>query len=63
MAVQDNPKFEKWEEANRELQKRRGFFDAARVFPEKHPLRQHCKKKLDEAQANYDKIMSELLMK
>ena len=25
MAVLDNPKFEKWEEANQELQKRRGF--------------------------------------
>ena len=36
MAVLDNPKFEKWEEANQELQKRRGFFHAARVFPEKH---------------------------
>ena len=60
MAVQDDPKFEKWEEARQELVKRKEFFDAARVFPERHPLRLHCKKKLDEAQAKYDKIVGEL---
>ena len=47
MAVQDDPKFKKWEQASQELQKRQAFFDAAKVFSKKHPLRQHCKKKLD----------------
>jgi len=60
MAVQDDPKFKKWEQASQELQKRQAFFDAAKVFSKKHPLRQHCKKKLDEAQAAYDKVVSKL---
>jgi hypothetical protein len=60
MAVEDNPKFKKWEQAILELQKRQAHYDAARGFSKKHPLRQHCKKKLEEAQAAYDKIFSEL---
>jgi hypothetical protein len=60
MAVQDNPKFKEWEKANAELQKRKAYFEAAKVFPKKHALRQVCKKNLEEAQAAYDKIVSEL---
>ena len=60
MAVQDNPKYREWENAHIELQRRRAFYEAAKEFPKKHPLRQQCKKNFDEAQAAYDKIVSKL---
>ena len=60
MAVQDNPKFKEWEQALATLQTRQAYFEAAKDFPEKHPLRQHCKRKLEKAQAAYDKIVSKL---
>jgi hypothetical protein len=60
MAVQDNAKFKDWEKANTELQKRKAYFEAAKAFSKKHPLRQICKKNLEDAQAAYDKTVSEL---
>lgn len=60
MAVQDNPKYKEWEKASAELENRRAYFEAAKVFPKKHPLRQICKSNLEKAQAAYDKIVSEL---
>jgi hypothetical protein len=60
MAVQDSAKFKKWERASAELLKRQAYFEAAKHFPKKHPLRQHCKKELEKAQAAYDEIVSKL---
>ena len=60
MAVQDNPKYKKWEKAQAELQTRKTYYEAAKVFSKKHPFRQICKMNLDKAQAAYDKIVSEL---
>ena len=60
MAVQDNPKYKKWEQAKDELDKRKRYYDAAKDLPKKHPLCQICKKNLELAQAAFDKIVSEL---
>jgi hypothetical protein len=59
MAAQDYD-FKNWEHAFEELQKRETQFEAAKKFPKEHPLRKHCKKKLDEAKAGYEKIVSEV---
>jgi hypothetical protein len=60
MAVQDNPKYSEWEKAEDERDRRKRYYEAAKNLPEKHPLRRHCKRKFDEAQAAYDAIVSEL---
>ena len=60
MAVQDKRKYKAWERAHTELQTRKAYYEAAKVFPKKHPLRQICKRNFDEAQAAYDKIVSKL---
>jgi hypothetical protein len=52
--------FKNWEKAFEELQKRETQFKAAKKFRKEHPLHKHCKKKLDEAKAAYEKIVSEL---
>jgi hypothetical protein len=52
--------FKNWEHAFEELQKREIQFKAAKKFAKEHPLHKHCKKKLDEANAAYHKIVSEL---
>jgi hypothetical protein len=59
MAARDDD-FKNWENAFEELQKRETRYEAAKKFPKEHPLRKHCKKKLDEAKAAYGKIVSEL---
>ena len=60
MAVQDNPKYKKWEKAKDELDKRQRYYVAAKDLPKKHSLRQICKQNLDKAKAAFDKIVSEL---
>jgi hypothetical protein len=52
--------FKNWEHAFDELQRRETAYEAAKKFPKEHPLHKHCKKKLDEAKAAYDKTVSEL---
>lgn len=60
MAVQDNPKYKQWEKAQDELERRKKYHKAAKNLSEKHPLRRHCKKKLEEAQTAFDKVVGEL---
>jgi len=60
MADQDNPKFKVWETAHTELQKRKAYYEAAKVFPKEHPLRQTCKWNVEKAQAAYANIVNEI---
>ena len=61
MAVEDNPRFNEWKHISDELHRRRVHFEAIKTLPETHLLRRHCRKKLDEAQAAYEKCVSEQL--
>ena len=61
MAVQDHPKFKEWEVAVAELETRKAHYEAAaKSFSKTHPLYKHCMQKLADAQAAYDKVVSEL---
>jgi predicted secreted protein len=60
-AVKDNPKYVRWEKALNVLELRRKAYKAAKdAFPKQHPLVKHTKAKLKEAEAAYDRIVSEL---
>jgi len=47
-------------QAAEELRRRFDHFDSIRVLPQGHPLRSYCRKKLEQAQAVYDKIVTEI---
>jgi len=58
--LNDNPKFKEWETAHTNLQKRKAYYESAKVFPKEHPLRQICKWNVEKAQAAYANIVNEL---
>ena len=61
MAVEDNPRFNEWRHVSVEFHRRRVHFEAIKTLPETHLLRRLCRKKPDEAQAAYEKFVSEQL--
>ncbi len=60
MTMEDNSKYDDWEEAYLDLQRRRAFYDAAKMLPGLHALTTYCQRRLAEAQSAYDRIVSEL---
>jgi len=61
MAIEDNPRFKEWQRVSDEFHRRRVHFEAIKMLPETHLFRRLCRKKLDEAQAAYEKCVSEQL--
>jgi len=60
MMTEDSSKYDEWEKAYTVLQRRREFCEAAKMLPGMHALVQYCERRLAEAQAAYDSIVSEL---
>jgi hypothetical protein len=61
MPVEEHPKFEEWEKALSKVKWYREAYQAAKeAFGKGSALAKHAKAKLAEADAEYDRIVSEL---
>jgi len=60
MTMEDSSRYDEWEKAYTVLQHRREFYEAAKMLPSMHALVKYCERRLVEAQAAYDSIVSEL---
>ena len=58
--MEDRTKYDEWEQAYANLQRRRALYEAAKMLPGLHGVVKHCERELAKAQAAYDQAVSEL---